>query len=271
MKSMLGSVYQSKNALSLKRQIMAARKFQERSARKLQKKAARYLQRRNVGTKFPDIAQKLEAQRTHSFCPPENNLYLGNPRKRPHTTKRSKARKRPRKERGPSLDELPISPVKTVEAVSPLSSVSSISSVLSVKTQARAELNEVIRPIQLVRATSESTQVATPQIETQETSNCPIALDDDSEENTDMEDEDEADEPIPNDDQPKEDMNAGDGEKPITNGDSSENMNTEGSEEDMDAEAGGTAYYRQWLRRGHGYHGPRTAYYKRRWLRGYGC
>ena len=102
-----GPVYQSENALSLERQIRAARKFQERAARELQKMAIRELEkrvarklqkraarnllmRRNVGTKFSDIAQRLEAQKTHSFCPPGNNLRL---RKRPLTTKSLKALK----------------------------------------------------------------------------------------------------------------------------------------------------------------------------------
>ncbi|KAF2178180.1 hypothetical protein K469DRAFT_695716 [Zopfia rhizophila CBS 207.26] len=90
----------------------------------------------------------------------------------------------------------------------------------------------------LVRATfndSEGTQVVTPQMDTEGTSNCPIVLDDDPEEDTDMEDEDEADEPILNDDHPKEDKYAKDGEQPITNGDGSEDVDAEGSGEDIDA------------------------------------
>jgi hypothetical protein len=125
-----------------------------------------------------------------------------------HTTKNSEARKHLRRELGPSPDELMISPVEAVSPVLSVSFISSASAASSVKTQAKARLNEDIQPIQLVRATSEDVEinkVVRPQMDTEGTSNFPIVLNDDSEEDIDMEDKGEADEPIPNTDHPQED------------------------------------------------------------------
>ncbi|KAL5379239.1 hypothetical protein PMIN02_011000 [Paraphaeosphaeria minitans] len=180
---------------------------------------------RNVHIEFPG-AQPLKARKTHSFCRPENSLYLKSS---------SKARNRPRQKRDPSLDEPPILPVEPAEPVSHVEPVS------YVETQVKAGLNKDRQSIQLARATSEDTEmteVETPQMETGATEGCPIMLDDDSGEDTDTEDEDEAGKPIPSKNHPEEDIDAEDGQQPITNDDGSENMDTEGPVEGTDADAG---------------------------------
>ncbi|KAF9730006.1 hypothetical protein PMIN01_11939 [Paraphaeosphaeria minitans] len=219
------SVYQS-DTKSLKLQIRAARKVQRRAAKELWRRAERGLQmHRNVHIEFPG-AQPLKARKTHSFCRPENSLYLKSS---------SKARNRPRQKRDPSLDEPPILPVEPAEPVSHVEPVS------YVETQVKAGLNKDRQSIQLARATSEDTEmteVETPQMETGATEGCPIMLDDDSGEDTDTEDEDEAGKAIPSKNHPEEDIDAEDGQQPITNDDGSENMDTEGPVEGTDADAG---------------------------------